>query len=66
MKCICFLQNSEESLEALEEELREPKYSEYYLCQSVNPPVLIIPLLPFYLVILLLFGVVLTLCMVRL
>jgi len=36
MKCVCFLQNSEDSLEALEHELREPKYGEYYLCQSVN------------------------------
>lgn len=36
MKCVCFLQASEESLEALALELREPKYSEYYLCQSVN------------------------------
>ena len=33
MKCVCFLQPSEESLEALEAELREPKYGEYYLCQ---------------------------------
>ncbi|TFK52450.1 Sec1-like protein [Heliocybe sulcata] len=31
MKCVCFLQNREESLEALEGELREPKYGEYYL-----------------------------------
>lgn len=31
MKCVCFLQTSEESLEALEAELREPKYGEYYL-----------------------------------
>ena len=36
MKCICFLQNSEESLGALEAELKEPKYGEYYLCQWVN------------------------------
>jgi hypothetical protein len=36
MKCVCFLQNNEESLEALEEELKEPKYGEYYLCQLVN------------------------------
>jgi hypothetical protein len=36
MKCVCFLQNNEHSLEALEAELREPKYGEYYLCQSVN------------------------------
>src|SRR6266851_1272203 len=36
MKCICFLQNSEESLGALEAELKEPKYEEYYLCQWVN------------------------------
>lgn len=31
MKCVCFLQPSEDSLEALELELAEPKYSEYYL-----------------------------------
>jgi hypothetical protein len=36
MKCVCFLQGSEDSLEALEVELREPKYGEYYLCQSVS------------------------------
>ena len=35
MKCVCFLQPSEESLEALAGELREPKYGEYYLCQWV-------------------------------
>lgn len=33
MKCVCFLQPSEDSLEALSAELREPKYGEYYLCQ---------------------------------
>ncbi|KAJ7600844.1 Sec1-like protein [Mycena floridula] len=31
MKCVCFLQSSEDSLEALQAELREPKYGEYYL-----------------------------------
>ncbi|KAK0188075.1 Sec1-like protein [Armillaria mellea] len=31
MKCVCFLQATEESLEALQVELRGPKYSEYYL-----------------------------------
>ncbi|KDQ25565.1 hypothetical protein PLEOSDRAFT_1057855 [Pleurotus ostreatus PC15] len=31
MKCVCFLQCSEESLAALESELREPKYGEYFL-----------------------------------
>ena len=36
MKCVCFLQNSEDSLGALEAELKEPKYGEYYLCQWVN------------------------------
>jgi hypothetical protein len=35
MKCVCFLRNSEDSLAALEAELSEPKYGEYYLCQSV-------------------------------
>ncbi|KAF8442956.1 Sec1-like protein [Boletus edulis BED1] len=31
MKCVCFLQPSEDSLEAVCAELREPKYGEYYL-----------------------------------
>ncbi|KAG9096034.1 vacuolar protein sorting-associated protein 45 [Ceratobasidium sp. 370] len=31
MKCVCFLRPNEESLEALGEELKEPKYGEYYL-----------------------------------
>jgi hypothetical protein len=31
MKCVCFVQNCEESMQALEMELREPKYGEYYL-----------------------------------
>ncbi|KIY68314.1 Sec1-like protein [Cylindrobasidium torrendii FP15055 ss-10] len=31
MKCVCFLRASDESLEALTAELREPKYAEYYL-----------------------------------
>ena len=35
MDYIC-LYRSEESLEALEGELREPKYGEYYLCQWVQ------------------------------
>ncbi|KAG6850749.1 hypothetical protein H0H93_009372 [Arthromyces matolae] len=30
-KCVCFLQNNEDSLAALEAELSEPKYGEYYL-----------------------------------
>lgn len=36
MKCVCFLQPSEGSLEAVCAELREPKYGEYYLCQCVD------------------------------
>lgn len=35
LKCVCFLRPSEESISAVEDELREPKYGEYYLCQSV-------------------------------
>ncbi|KAJ8595239.1 Sec1-like protein [Rhizopogon salebrosus TDB-379] len=31
MKCVCFVQPNEDSLEALSVELREPKYGEYYL-----------------------------------
>jgi len=40
LKCVCFLHPSPESLEALADELREPKYGEYYLCQWVNHAVL--------------------------
>lgn len=36
LKCVCFLRPTEDSLMAMERELREPKYGEYYLCQSVN------------------------------
>lgn len=36
MKCVCFLQPSEGSIEAVCAELREPKYGEYYLCQCVD------------------------------
>lgn len=36
MKCVCFLQPSEDSIEAVCAELREPKYGEYYLCQCVD------------------------------
>jgi hypothetical protein len=32
LKCVCFLSTKEESLEAVREELRHPKYGEYYLC----------------------------------
>ena len=42
LKCVCFLQPTEESLSALENELREPKYGDYYLCQSVDPELLVI------------------------
>ncbi|KAG6332811.1 hypothetical protein ID866_6275 [Astraeus odoratus] len=31
MKCVCFLQPSEESIDSVSAELREPKYGEYYL-----------------------------------
>ncbi|KAG2134289.1 Sec1-like protein [Suillus cothurnatus] len=31
MKCVCFLQPNEDSLDALSAELKEPKYGEYYL-----------------------------------
>jgi hypothetical protein len=46
MKCVCFLQNGEDSLGALEAELKEPKYGEYYLCQWVNAIILLAPLWP--------------------
>ncbi|TRM64040.1 Sec1-like protein [Schizophyllum amplum] len=35
MKCVCFLQNNEDSLEALQLELKAPKYGEYY-CQHTH------------------------------
>ncbi|KAJ3932518.1 MAG: Sec1 family-domain-containing protein [Lentinula lateritia] len=31
LKCVCFLQSSDDSLDALQIELKEPKYGEYYL-----------------------------------
>ncbi|KAJ3874871.1 Sec1 family-domain-containing protein [Lentinula edodes] len=31
LKCVCFLQSSGDSLDALQTELKEPKYGEYYL-----------------------------------
>ncbi|KAI5983489.1 Sec1-like protein [Pisolithus albus] len=31
MKCVCFLQPNEDSIEAVSAELREPKYADYYL-----------------------------------
>ncbi|KAH7870887.1 Sec1 family-domain-containing protein [Lentinula edodes] len=31
LKCVCFLQSSDDSLDALQVELKEPKYGEYYL-----------------------------------
>jgi len=36
MKCVCFLQPNEGSIEGVCAELREPKYGEYYLCQCVD------------------------------
>lgn len=36
MKCICFLRPSPDSLDALAEELREPRYGEYYLCKLAS------------------------------
>ena len=35
LKCICFLRPDQKSLDNLAEELHEPHYGEYYLCQSV-------------------------------
>ena len=35
LKCVCFLGPSEESLDALVAELEQPRYGEYYLCQSL-------------------------------
>jgi Sec1 family len=35
LKCICFLRPTQNSLDSLAEELHEPHYGEYYLCQSV-------------------------------
>ena len=35
MKCVCFIRPTPESLDALAEELREPRYGEYYLCEPM-------------------------------
>ena len=34
MKCICFVRPTSESIQALVEELRDPKYGDYYLYSS--------------------------------
>lgn len=33
LKCVCFVSPSEDSLEAVQRELADPKYGEYYLCE---------------------------------
>lgn len=33
LKAICFIRPEEDSINALIEELREPKYGDYYLCK---------------------------------
>lgn len=34
LRCICFVRPTGESVQALVEELREPRYGDYYLCES--------------------------------
>ena len=36
LKCVCFLRPTQSSLDSLADELNEPHYGEYFLCQSVN------------------------------
>lgn len=33
LKCVCFVRPGHESMQAIMDELRDPKYSDYYLCK---------------------------------
>jgi hypothetical protein len=33
LRCICFVRPSADSIQFLIDELREPKYGEYYICK---------------------------------
>jgi vacuolar protein sorting-associated protein 45 len=34
LKCICFVRPTADSIQALVDELRDPRYSDYYLCKQ--------------------------------
>lgn len=38
LRCLCFLRPSPDSIQLLVDELREPKYGEYYLCMLLPVP----------------------------
>ena len=38
LRCLCFVRPSPESIQFLIDDLREPKYGEYYLCTDVDFP----------------------------
>jgi vacuolar protein sorting-associated protein 45 len=33
LRCLCFVRPSPESIQSLIEELRDPKYGEYHICE---------------------------------
>jgi hypothetical protein len=43
LRCLCFVRPSPESIQGLIEELREPKYSEYNICEDYAEAVLLEP-----------------------
>ena len=36
LRCLCFVRPSPESIQSLIEELREPKYGEYHICELAH------------------------------
>lgn len=40
LRCLCFVRPSPESIQSLIEELREPKYGEYHICEDMQITVL--------------------------
>ena len=37
LKCVCFLRPTNDSIEKLIQELRDPCYGDYYLCMEFKP-----------------------------
>lgn len=38
LRCLCFVRPSPESIQSLIEELRDPKYGEYHICELAQRP----------------------------
>lgn len=36
LRCLCFVRPSPDSIQLLIDELREPKYGEYYICEKIH------------------------------